>query len=120
MLASTWLLHGIHLHFPKRDRFIDKYGTHIIVGLSVDGHDVVLVRQDKSSDLAPWELKKHLYDLGYQLFTGTCNIYPKTKENKYKAPQAFNDFDPQPFPFNSVTGKDVYCNCEHTASEVTL
>ncbi|GFZ00356.1 MAC/Perforin domain-containing protein [Actinidia rufa] len=30
-------------------RFIEKYGTHIIVGLSVGGQDVVLVRQDSSS-----------------------------------------------------------------------
>ena len=66
------------------DRFIEKHGTHIIVGLSVGGHDVVLVRQDKSSNIGPSELKKHLDDLGDQLFTGTCNFTPKTRDHKSK------------------------------------
>ncbi|CAN1297294.1 MACPF domain-containing protein At4g24290 [Linum perenne] len=51
-------------------RFIEKYGTHIVVGVSVGGSDVVVVRQDKSSKLPPSILKKHLDDLADQLFTG--------------------------------------------------
>ena len=54
------------------DRFIEKYGTHVITGVSVGGQDVVVVRQDKSSDLDTDLLRHHLYDLGDQLFTGTC------------------------------------------------
>lgn len=68
-------------------RFIEKYGTHIIVGLSMGGQDVVLVRQDKSSKLGPAELKKNLDDLGDQLFTGTCSFSPlhcKGKDAKHK------------------------------------
>ncbi|KAI5678128.1 hypothetical protein M9H77_09078 [Catharanthus roseus] len=96
-------------------RFIEKYGTHIIVGLSIGGQDVVLVRQDKSSNLEPSHLKSHLDELGDQLFTGTCNFSPhqiKNKEQKHKimqTPEAFNVFDPQPSPFSSfssVTTKD--------------
>ncbi|GKV20828.1 hypothetical protein SLEP1_g30889 [Rubroshorea leprosula] len=89
-------------------RFIEKYGTHIIVGLSIGGQDVVLVKQDKSSTLGATELKNHLDEIGDQLFTGTCN-FPKIKELQFKAPQAFNDvFDPQPLAigFTSVTAKD--------------
>lgn len=51
------------------------------------GQDVVLVKQDTSSNLGSSELKKHLDDLGDQLFTGTCNFSPlvsKSKENKLK------------------------------------
>ncbi|KAK6146696.1 hypothetical protein DH2020_020565 [Rehmannia glutinosa] len=82
-------------------RFIEKYGTHIIVGnLSLGGHDVVLVKQDKSSNIEPSQLKNHLDNLGDRLFTGTCTFSPhqcKTnKDQKHKAPQAFNVFDPQP------------------------
>lgn len=94
-------------------RFIEKYGTHIVVGLSVGGQDVLLVRQDKSSSMGPSELKQHIEELGDQLFTGSCTFSPihaKSKEhNKNKAPQAFNLFDPQPLPFNSfssVSAKD--------------
>ncbi|KDP38138.1 hypothetical protein JCGZ_04781 [Jatropha curcas] len=88
---------------PALARFIEKYGTHIIVGLSIGGQDVVLVRQDKSSNLGPSELKKHLDDLGDQLFTGTCNFIPKSRDQKNKAPQAFNVFDPQPVTLNSYS-----------------
>lgn len=68
-------------------RFIEKYGTHIIVGLSVGGHDVVLVRQDKSSTLEASELKNHLEELGDQLFNGACTFPPplsKPKDHHHK------------------------------------
>ncbi|XP_061985722.1 MACPF domain-containing protein At1g14780-like isoform X2 [Populus nigra] len=84
-------------------RFIEKYGTHIIVGLSIGGQDVVLVSQDKSSNLGSSELQRHLDDLGDQLFTGTCNFTPKARDQKSKTPQAFNVFDPQPVAFDSFS-----------------
>jgi hypothetical protein len=88
-------------------RFIEKYGTHLIVGLSVGGKDVVLVRQHKSSNIDPSQLKQHLDDLGDQIFNGTCNFSPNTmKDQKYKVPKAFNVFDP-------VT---VASNCSSTIS----
>ncbi|MQM17311.1 hypothetical protein Taro_050280 [Colocasia esculenta] len=80
-------------------RFIVNYGTHIIVGLSVGGQDVVFVRQDESSSLLPAEIKDHLDRLGDQLFTGTCILPPhhlKAKENRQQVPEVFNVFDPQP------------------------
>lgn len=94
-------------------RFIEKYGTHIIVGLSIGGQDVVLVKQDKNSNMEASQLKSHLDNLGDQLFTGACNFSPhqcKTNQQKNKAPHAFNEiFDPQPNLFSnyaSTTGKD--------------
>lgn len=89
-------------------RFIEKYGTHIIVGMSIGGADMVSVRQEKSSSLEASQLKSHLDDLGDQLFTGTCSFSPRQWKAK-RAPQAFNVFDPQPSPFkgfSSVTNKD--------------
>ncbi|KAK1288299.1 MACPF domain-containing protein [Acorus calamus] len=99
-------------------RFIAKYGTHVVVGVSMGGQDVVLVRQDQSSNLQPWELKKNLDRLGDQLFTGTCTLpssHFKSKDNnnnnskKHKIPEAFNVYDPQPTLLNSfspVSNKD--------------
>lgn len=78
-------------------RFIDKYGTHVVVGLSVGGQDVVYVKQDGSSALPPAEIKEHLDRLGDQLFTGACVMPPlrcKSKD-KLKMPEAFNVFDAQ-------------------------
>ncbi|KAL8520796.1 hypothetical protein ACS0TY_011374 [Phlomoides rotata] len=89
-------------------RFIEKYGTHIIVGLSIGGQDVVLVKQDKSSNVTSSQLKSHLDNLGDQLFTGSCTFSPHNAKTN-KAPQAFNVFDPQPNPFGnyaSITAKD--------------
>ncbi|XP_050234663.1 MACPF domain-containing protein At1g14780 [Mercurialis annua] len=90
-------------------RFIETYGTHIIVGLSVGGSDIVLFRQDTTSNLDPSDLKKHLQNLGDQLFTGTCNFSHRSRDHKHKAPQAFNVFDQQPVtinPYSSVSAKD--------------
>ncbi|WOL06608.1 MACPF domain-containing protein [Canna indica] len=78
-------------------RFIENYGTHVIVGLSVGGLDVIYVKQGRSSTLSSSELKQHLDKLGDQLFTGTCALPPlhgKSKEHKLKVPEAFNVFDP--------------------------
>ncbi|XP_062222087.1 MACPF domain-containing protein At1g14780-like isoform X3 [Phragmites australis] len=78
-------------------RFIEKYGTHVIVGLSMGGQDVVCVKQDRSSPLSPSEIKEHLDRLGDQLFTGACPVPPlhcKSKD-KFKIPEAFNVFDAQ-------------------------
>ncbi|KAG8076238.1 hypothetical protein GUJ93_ZPchr0006g42955 [Zizania palustris] len=78
--------------------FIEKYGTHIIVGLSMGGQDVVYVKQDKSSPLSPSVIKEHLDKLGDQLFTGSCTLPPshlKSRDNKFKVPEAFNVFDAQ-------------------------
>ncbi|KAK1352740.1 MACPF domain-containing protein [Heracleum sosnowskyi] len=95
-------------------RFIEIYGTHIIVGLGIGGQDTVVVRQDKSSNLEASELKKNLYELGDQLFNGTCTFTPK--DQKHKAPPAFNVFDQQsPFLDNlssvkTKNGINVICS----------
>ncbi|KAB2620084.1 MACPF domain-containing protein [Pyrus ussuriensis x Pyrus communis] len=84
---------------PALARFIEKYGTHIVVGLSVGAEDVLLVKQDKSSNMQPSDLKNHLHELGDQHFTGACSFSPshsKSKDQKHKVPQTFNVFhDPQ-------------------------
>lgn len=78
--------------------FIERYGTHIVVGLGLGGQDVVYVKQDRSSPLSPSEIKEHLDRLGDQLFTGTCTLPPsnrKLRDHKSKVPEAFNVFDAQ-------------------------
>ncbi|KAG5014788.1 hypothetical protein JHK85_020924 [Glycine max] len=76
-VPSSWDPHALA-------RFIENFGTHILVGLGIGGKDLVLVKQDVSSNLDPSELKKHLDELGNQIFNGTCNFLPKSKEQKYK------------------------------------
>lgn len=67
--------------------FIENYGTHVVVGISMGGQDVVYVKQDKSSQLPLCEIKYNLDKLGDQLFTGICTLplqQRKSKENKSK------------------------------------
>jgi hypothetical protein len=64
--------------------FIEKYGTHVIVGLSMGGQDVVYVRQDASSPLSPSEIRGHLDKLGDQLFSGACAVPPPHSKSKSK------------------------------------
>ncbi|PQQ18828.1 MACPF domain-containing protein [Prunus yedoensis var. nudiflora] len=93
---------------PALARFIEKYGTHIVVGLSIGAEDVVFVKQDKSSNMEPSDLKNHLNELGDQHFTGTCNFSPlhsKAKDQRHKAPPPFNVFhhDPKSVALNGFS-----------------
>nr|KYP61509.1 hypothetical protein KK1_016003 [Cajanus cajan] len=105
LLLSQRLLQAVPSSWdpPALARFIENFGTHILVGLGIGGKDLVLVKQDESSNLEPSELKMHLDELGNQLFNGTCNFLPKSKDQKHKVPQAFDVFGPQIVAFNSST-----------------
>nr|GEX73328.1 hypothetical protein [Tanacetum cinerariifolium] len=71
-------LSGIPQRTVERSRrqFIEKYGTHMIVGISIGWPDVILMKQTKSSNLEPSQLKNQLEDLGDQLFNGACSFSP--------------------------------------------
>ncbi|XBI48393.1 hypothetical protein VPH35_112149 [Triticum aestivum] len=78
--------------------FIEKYGTHVVVGLSMGGQDVVCVRQAASSPLSPSEIRGHLDRLGDQLFSGACAVPPphaRSRSKLTRTPEAFNVFDAQ-------------------------
>ncbi|CAI0421907.1 unnamed protein product, partial [Linum tenue] len=56
-------------------RFIEKYGTHVIVGVKMGGKDVVYVKQQHTSPLQPVDVKKRLKDLADEIFKdGTGQI----------------------------------------------
>lgn len=68
-------------------RFIQTFGTHIIVEIAMGGQDVVRVRQSPSSVISPAELKVHLEDLGDVLFSDGRSLSPlcrKVREGKNK------------------------------------
>ncbi|KAF3323731.1 MACPF domain-containing protein [Carex littledalei] len=73
-------------------RFIQTYGTHIIVGLSIGGQDMVCVRQTHSSPVSTADLKMHLEDLGNILFedgTGLSPVHRQNREGKNQVPEVF-------------------------------
>ncbi|XP_023912363.1 MACPF domain-containing protein At1g14780 [Quercus suber] len=73
-------------------RFIQTYGTHIIVGMAVGGQDLVCVKQKPSSPIPPADLRRHLEDLGDFLFSdGSPSLMQmKTRDGKQKVPELFN------------------------------
>ncbi|XP_058093561.1 MACPF domain-containing protein At1g14780-like [Magnolia sinica] len=95
-------------------RFIQTYGTHIIVGMAVGGQDLVCVRQAPSSSIPHAELKGHLEDLGDYLFLDGRSLSPplhqKTREGKHKVPEVFrkilNSNNMQLPSFSETSNKD--------------
>lgn len=58
-------------------RFIEKYGTHIIVGVKMGGKDAVHIKQLRSSDLQPTEVQKLLKQLADERFSDDAKLsYP--------------------------------------------
>ncbi|KAK9146037.1 hypothetical protein Sjap_005940 [Stephania japonica] len=75
-------------------RFIQTYGTHIIVGMGVGGQDVICVRQKPSSSIPTTELKRYFEELGDSWFSDDGRrLSPrevKTRDGKQKVPEIFN------------------------------
>lgn len=67
-------------------RFIQTYGTHIIVGMAVGGQDLVCVKQKPSSPIPSADLRRNLEDLGDFLFSdGSPSLMQmKTRDGKQK------------------------------------
>lgn len=49
-------------------RFIEKYGTHVIVGVKMGGKDIIYVKQQHSSPLQPVDVQKRLKDMADKKF----------------------------------------------------
>ncbi|KAJ4977300.1 hypothetical protein NE237_002406 [Protea cynaroides] len=53
--------------------FIDKYGTHVIVGVKMGGKDVINIKQLQNSNLQPTEVQKLLKQLADKRFSEDVN-----------------------------------------------
>ncbi|CAH9062582.1 unnamed protein product [Cuscuta epithymum] len=73
-------------------RFIQTYGTHIVVGMGVGGHDLLCVKQTPSSAIPPAELKGYLDDLGDYLFSDGTSPLPERgrRDGKKMVPEVFS------------------------------
>ncbi|XP_015072081.1 MACPF domain-containing protein At4g24290-like [Solanum pennellii] len=58
-------------------RFIEKYGTHVIVGVKMGGKDVVYVKQQYSSTLQPADIQKRLKEVADERFSN-ANVQSST------------------------------------------
>uniref|UniRef100_A0A7N0U3X7 MACPF domain-containing protein n=2 Tax=Kalanchoe fedtschenkoi TaxID=63787 RepID=A0A7N0U3X7_KALFE len=93
-------------------RFIQTYGTHIIVGMAIGGQDVICVRQMPSSTIPTTDLRRHLEDLGDSIFSDRSPtlLQRKTVDGKQKVPEVFSRIlESNPMQLSTITetsGKD--------------
>ncbi|KAM0013675.1 putative MACPF domain-containing protein CAD1/NSL1 [Helianthus debilis subsp. tardiflorus] len=88
-------------------RFIQTYGTHIIVGMAVGGQDLICVKQKPSSTISSAELRGYLDDLGDNLFSDGNSpslLDRKTRNGKQKVPDVFTRMlQPHTKQFTNIT-----------------
>lgn len=65
-------------------RFVEKYGTHIIVGVKMGGKDLIYAKQQYSSPLQPADVQKNLKDMADKMFADgngrhTMNSFERQK-----------------------------------------
>ncbi|KAG8383912.1 hypothetical protein BUALT_Bualt04G0063400 [Buddleja alternifolia] len=64
-------------------RFIEKYGTHVIVGVKMGGKDIIYVKQQHSSPLQPIDVQKRLKDVADKRFSDTSGQSGMHPEKAY-------------------------------------
>ncbi|XP_031250364.1 MACPF domain-containing protein NSL1-like [Pistacia vera] len=70
--------------------FIEKYGTHIVVGVKMGGKDVVHVKQLRNSNLLPPEVLKSLKQLADERFSEEANPAQVSGNMKDEYPNSWN------------------------------
>ncbi|GFY91894.1 MAC/Perforin domain-containing protein [Actinidia rufa] len=58
---------------PETPWFIEKYGTHVVVGVKMGGKDVIHIKQLQNSNLQPTEVQKLLKQLADERFSKDIN-----------------------------------------------
>ncbi|XP_073118214.1 MACPF domain-containing protein At4g24290-like isoform X3 [Elaeis guineensis] len=65
-------------------RFIEKFGTHVIVGVKMGGKDVIYMRQQHSSNLQPIEVQKGLKDMADKRLPDVNGQYGMNADEAYE------------------------------------
>lgn len=65
-------------------RFIEKFGTHIIVGIKMGGKDVIYVKQQHSSTLQPADVQKRLKEMADKRFLDANGQFQMSTDHTYQ------------------------------------
>ncbi|XP_015963753.1 MACPF domain-containing protein At4g24290-like [Arachis duranensis] len=60
---------------PELARFIETFGTHIVVGMKMGGKDVIYLKQQHSSALQPADVQKRLKEMADRRFMDATGQY---------------------------------------------
>ncbi|KAL6582149.1 hypothetical protein OROMI_006163 [Orobanche minor] len=110
LTASPLVLHEhVKRSVPSRwdpaaiSRFIQTYGTHVVVGMAVGGQDLLCVKQKSFSPILPAELKGYLEELGDWLFSDTNSPTTERMSKHKKVPEVFSlMLQPRTMQFTSI------------------
>ncbi|KAL5993323.1 hypothetical protein ACLOJK_014247 [Asimina triloba] len=78
-------------------RFIEQYGTHIIVGVKMGGKDVVYLKQQHSSSLQPAEVQKRLKEMADKRLIDVNGQFGVGSEETYTREKVREDINIVPF-----------------------
>nr|CAB3463578.1 unnamed protein product [Digitaria exilis] len=91
-------------------RFIDKFGTHIVVGIKIGGKDVIYLKQQHSSSLQPALVQKRLKDMSDRRFLDANGQYDMNIRDAYGKDK--NDAREQRLRFVESSPSSSYCSKE--------
>ncbi|KNA25635.1 hypothetical protein SOVF_004780 [Spinacia oleracea] len=94
-------------------RFIELFGTHIIVGVKMGGKDVVCVKQQHSSALQPAEVQKKLKEIADKRFLDTNGQYDINSAHVYQDGQ----FDSREVREQRLRFADMSPSCSYSHKE---
>lgn len=70
--------------YYANSRFIETFGTHIIVGIKMGGKDVIYMKQQHSSTLQPADVQKRLKEMADKRFLDSHGQYNVVPEKVYR------------------------------------
>lgn len=73
-------------------RFIETFGTHIIVGVKMGGKDVIYMKQQHSSTLQPADVQKRLKEMADKRFLDSNGQNGMAMEQVYQSEKVCNNF----------------------------
>ncbi|KAK8551521.1 hypothetical protein V6N13_119979 [Hibiscus sabdariffa] len=97
--------------------FIEKYGTHVVVGVKMGGKDVIHVKQLQNSNLQPNEVQKILKQLADERFSENIATPPfseKAKEEPYMP------WELQRVPAGSIRPPVVTCSKNNDTTNIYI
>ncbi|KAL8168372.1 hypothetical protein V2J09_009871 [Rumex salicifolius] len=95
-------------------RFIEKFGTHIVVGVKMGGKDVIYVKQQHSSTLQPADVQKRLKEMADRRFIDGNQLHNVDPNNIYQNDKF--DVIHQPLRFDIANPSCSYSQKEDVTS----
>ncbi|XP_019440405.1 PREDICTED: MACPF domain-containing protein At4g24290 isoform X2 [Lupinus angustifolius] len=99
---------------PALARFIDTFGTHIIVGMKMGGKDVIYLKQQHSSTLQPADVQKKLKEIADRRFLDANGQYSVASDQVF--PNDMFGIREQRLTFANISPSSSYSHKEDIVS----